>query len=285
MREARKPHKPSALGVWLARRKPRQWLFPLYASRQLRLETSVLSFPHLPPALSGLRIAYASDIHYGALLDDARVRDLAERLNALQADILLLGGDYGEDAAHTLEFWQAVPPLRARLAVCGVLGNHDRAEADADTLADAMRQRGVVPLVNSALTLEIGAARLAICATDDYNHGAPDFPGTAAQVKGADFVIFAPHSPDALQDAFSLGQPPFFQLALCGHTHGGQISLCGVAPYTASRHGFLYGNRYRSGLLQRNGAAVLVSNGVGTTWMPLRLGAPAQYHLIELKRG
>ena len=106
----------------------------------------------------------------------------------------------------------------------------------------------------------------------------------AAQVLGADYVIYAPHAPDALEDAYNVQRDPFFDLALCGHTHGGQVTLLGFAPYTASRRGLRYGNHYRSGEIEEHGVTVLVSNGVGTTWLPLRLGARAQYHLITLSR-
>ena len=97
---AKRPHTPSRLGILMASLRPRRWLYPIYTARQLRLERHEISSAHVPRSLSGLKLAYASDIHYGALLDAARVNDLAARLNALEADIILLGGDYGEDAAH-----------------------------------------------------------------------------------------------------------------------------------------------------------------------------------------
>ncbi len=281
---AKRPHMPSRLGLLMASLRPRRWLYPLYAARQLRLERHEISSSHVPRSLSGLKLAYASDIHYGALLDAERVNDLAARLNALEADIILLGGDYGEDAAHSLEFWRIVPPLHARLAVCAVIGNHDRADGDIDALCTAMQAKNVTPLVNSALTLRSGEDTIALCATDDCYWGDPDYQDVAAQVRGADYVIYAPHAPDALEDAYNVQRDPFFDLALCGHTHGGQVTLLGFAPYTASRRGLRYGNHYRSGEIEEHGVTVLVSNGVGTTWLPVRLGARAQYHLITLSR-
>ena len=43
------------------------------------------------------------------------------------------------------------------------------------------------------------------------------------------------------------------------------------------------GSRYLGGWLEENRAAVLVSNGVGTSGAPVRLFAPPQVHLITLK--
>ena len=282
MAETRKPHRPSRLGLALARIPPVRWLYPLYAARQLRLVEQTLAFSALPDGLDGLRIAYASDIHYGAYMDEARIRDLAERLNALNADILLLGGDYGEYSDQALEYWRKTPSFHARLAVFGVLGNHDRIAAGARVLGAAMARKGVTPLVNSACMITRNHARL--CATDDWDHGRPDFVRVARLAQGADFTIFAPHSPDALQEAYAAADPPFFQLALCGHTHGGQVAVLGIAPIPASRLGWRYGNKYRTGILREKGVTVLISNGVGTSWLPIRLGAPAQFHLITLKK-
>ena len=280
MRKTHLPHKPSPLGARLARCTPPRWLFPLYNARQLTLDRQTVS---APATLHGLRIAYASDIHYGALLDAQRVCDLAERLNALDADLILLGGDYGEDAETALRFWQIVPDLHARYAVCAALGNHDRAEGSAEAFIQAMTARGVTPLVNSALALTINGTKLAVCATDDVSFGAPDYAATAASSQGADYVIYIPHAPDALEDAYSIVDPPFFNLAICGHSHGGQIAPFGLALHTSTRRSWCYGFRYRSGRVEEHGVTVLISNGVGTTWLPLRIGAPAQYHLITLE--
>ena len=77
----------------------------------------------------------------------------------------------------------------------------------------------------------------------------------------------------------------FYDLALCGHTHGGQVTFFGFAPYASSLYGLRYGQAYLTGEMEEDdGVHVVISNGVGTTWMPLRFGAPAQYHLITLRR-
>jgi len=287
-REAHMPHVPSKLGRWL-NPLPRQWkwLFPVHASRRLYLVENDITTPRLPRQLHGLKIAYASDIHYGQLLDDARVDDLVERLNALDADIIILGGDYGEDAAHTKKLFERGLPLKARLAVCAVLGNHDRAgeEGDADEIAELMIKNGITPLINSTISMMIDGVKLCICATDDLEHGEPAFADVRDQVFGADYVIYAPHSPDSLEALREDVGEPFYDLALCGHTHGGQVTFFGFAPCASSLYGLRYGNEYLTGEIEEDdGVWLMISNGVGTSWMPLRFGAPAQYHLITLRR-
>lgn len=284
MPTGRKPKRPSRLGRLLTRLPAPRILYPLYLARQLYLNACDLPLPALPAAISGLRIAYASDIHYGKYLDRRRLADLAEKLNALDADLMILGGDYGEDSAASLAFWREIPDLRARLGVYAVPGNHDLTDLSAAQLGKAMRSRGAVPLINQTVTLRHNGCRFALCSTDDPSMGYPDYERVARQAAAEPFVIYAPHSPDALRDAYAAADPPFFDLALCGHTHGGQIALLGVAPRVSSIHGWRYGNRYRSGLIREKGVAVFISNGVGASWLPMRLGVPPQYHLFTLKR-
>jgi len=133
--------------------------------------------------------------------------------------------------------------------------------------------------------VKVGQSYLYITGADDYHNGFPDVAGIAAQVRQEDFVIFAGHTPDLMPDVLKArsadGAPHWYDLALFGHTHGGQVSFMGhtlfsqLAPAVSAR--------YLSGWLEENRAAVLVSNGVGTSFAPVRLFARPQVHLITLK--
>ena len=283
-KKRRSPRVPKKFGILISRIPAVKPLYPLYLARQLFLDERTLSLPRLPEGLDGLRIAYASDVHYGKYLDRKRLCALTDALNALEADLMILGGDYGEDAECTLAFWRDIPDLKAKLGVCGVIGNHDLRGANTAQISQAMRRRGVTPLVNGLITLKRSGCRFAVCATDDAAMGCPDYSRVAKRAAQEPFVIYAPHSPDALAEAYTVSEKPFFDLALCGHTHGGQIAVFGVAPRVSSLLGWRYGNRYRSGVLCERGVTVFISNGVGTSWLPVRLGAKPQYHLITLKR-
>jgi len=145
----------------------------------------------------------------------------------------------------------------------------------------------VTGLVNSVASIKLGRNYIYVAGADDYAKGYPKVDQVASQVHEDDFVIFAGHSPNllpAMHDARdSAGNSHWYDVALFGHTHGGQVNLFGYTPFRKLRTEM--GSHYRSGWLEENRAHLLVSNGVGTEFVPLRLFASPQIHLIVLKKG
>ena len=270
------------LGRFLARWPAWPIFYPLYEARQLDLVEDAYWSPHIPEAFDGFRIAYLADIHFGPLFPEERVRELVERVNALHADVTVLGGDYGVDSDGAVRFFQLKPGFYGSLAVLGILGNHDRMapESNLEPLLQAMREDGVTPLVNDAFTVERQGQRLTFVGVDDYYCGAPDLEKAAALSENADFTIFLPHMPDILPEVYKLPGGPFYQLALCGHTHGGQVAIGRHAILSSS----VYGSRYLTGWYHERRTDILVTNGVGTSALPVRLGARPQMHLITLRK-
>lgn len=256
-------------------------LYPFWLSAQLDTAEEEAVFPNLPGGLDGLTIAYASDIHYGAFFGRERAADLAERLNALNADLILLGGDYGETAATGAAFFGVIPPLEARLGVYGAMGNHDLIGSGREIaqLEEAAAKSGVRLLRNGAAVIRQGGDSLLLCATDDILKGRPDLGPLLPAMQASPFTIFAPHSPDILPQAEKTAGFRF-DLALCGHTHGGQIVLFGHSLHSSSR----YGDTYARGWMDVQGGRLMVSCGVGTSLMPIRLGVRPQIHKITLRK-
>ncbi len=260
--------------------------YPFYEAYHLQTEKTTLSISGLPQDLNNLRIAYISDIHKSAMFPQSRVSSLVDQINRLNADIVVLGGDYADDSDGAIEFFQTVPRISARLKVVGVLGNHDRTipESNLDKLQNAMVAANVIPLVNNTLTIKIGDSNVVLAGIDDINNGHPDIEGVAKMVSRDDFVIFLSHSPGAIPSALQAtdqnSRDHWFDLALCGHTHGGQITFLGQPLILEFQK---VPKRYLSGWIEENRTPILTSNGVGTAYLPIRLFAPAQIHLITLK--
>ena len=92
-----------------------------------------------------------------------------------------------------------------------------------------------------------------------------------------DFVILLVHTPDYVEDVSVANT----DIALAGHTHGGQVRVFGYAPIQNSH----YGTRFLTGLAYNSTKMpLIVTNGIGTSQMPVRIGAPAEIIMITLHR-
>ncbi len=257
--------------------------WPFIEPFMLETESTALTAEDLPTGIGQLRIVYAADIHKGGLYTDGRVASLVSHINACNADIVLLGGDYAQDSAGAIEFFQSLPRIHTKYGVYAVMGNHDRTipENNLTTLRAAMQAAGVTPLVNAVSRVRIGVNDIYIAGVDDIDNGHPDLASVAGQVSASDYVIFLCHSPavilDALRATDANGHQGWFDLGLFGHTHGGQIALIGP---------LLKDDRvpdvYTKGWFRQNRTDMLVSRGVGTSGLPVRLFCSPQIHLITV---
>lgn len=259
-------------------------IWPFAEPFTLETETVTIESADLPKDVGTLRIVYLTDIHFGPFYSLQRVTELVSRVNALNPDIILLGGDYGDTSGQAIAFFEQAPAFHARYAVCGVVGNHDRTvpESNLPRLKSAMRTAGVIPLVNEVTRIRIGSSEIVIAGIDDIDNGWPDLANVAAQTRSGDFTIFLCHNPSVIPEAqqtiSSDGSRTWFDLGLFGHTHGGQVSVIGRLLNPTSTPA-----RYQQGWLTENRANLLISRGVGTTFLPVRFMCMPQIHLITVK--
>jgi len=124
-------------------------------------------------------------------------------------------------------------------------------------------------LENSAVMLQSrDGEKLALIGVEDMSKRRAKLEKALQGVDENAFRILASHNPKIVG---RLRPEHRISLVISGHTHGGQIRL------------FSFGLYEKGGLKSVNGTAVYVSNGYGTTTIPLRLGAPAETNLITIR--
>ncbi|MDC0656411.1 metallophosphoesterase [Leisingera sp. SS27] len=241
-----------------------------------------------------LRIAVIADLHAGEpWVGERRVRQVVRRVNAVNADLVLLLGDYA--AGHRfvtkpVKIAEVAPILaecRARHGVFAVLGNHDwwddlaaqKRGGGPNLYAKALETAGISVLSNQALRLDEAGIwlagledQLAIRRNGRWN-GLDDLPGTLAQVTDGAPVVLMAHEPDIFPKV-----PARVALTLSGHTHGGQVRLFGWSPVVPSR----FGNRYAYGRVREQGRDLVVSGGIGCSILPVRFGSVPEVTVIEV---
>ena len=258
--------------------------YPFVEPLLLQTENVTLVSEDLPSDVEQLRLVYLSDIHAGYFFSEKRVESLVQKVNALHADIVLLGGDYAVDSTSAIEFFKTAPRFQSRYGVFAVMGNHDRTEPESNLslLRSAMRSAGVTPLVNETAAVRIGQDDIYIAGIDDVNNGWPQLTALAGKMDQDDYVIFLSHSPELIPSALSVedrnGHKQWFDLGLFGHTHGGQIPILNSLLEISKVE-----KRYEQGWLRENRTDMLISRGVGTAVFPARFLCPPQIHLITVK--
>lgn len=255
--------------------------YPFYLASRLYFKKEDFVCDALPDELNNFKICYASDIHFGSMLRKDRALKLVEHINELKADLVLLGGDFGEDAEEGARFFNVIPTIRAKHGVFACIGNHDLIgdKSYIKILIEEASQKNIRFIVNEKIKLEGLPLFLSSC--DDIKKGKPKFDYLKEENEG--FHIFFPHSPDVfpeiLNKAFNSENKKLFDLSIAGHTHAGQVRLFNKTLHSSSK----YGDRYRYGWLNEMGHSIFVSSGVGTSLLPIRLGTRPEYYLITLK--
>lgn len=230
------------------------------------------------PDLNGFRLALLSDLHVGFFFSETEFAELAQRVSAWSPDVVCLVGDLVDQEFHELQWLPAgLDALRAREAVVAVPGNHDYA-ADPDLTAfhRVLQDAGVLNLINRGTRLRRGSASVWIAGVDDLTAGHPDLEAALAGLAEDEPAVLLSHHPDLFCEAAHAG----VDLTLAGHTHGGQITWFGQALLPGHHHtqfGYWHGRHHG------DGAHLLVGRGVGVCTLPVRIAAPPEVLLIELR--
>lgn len=219
-------------------------------------------------------VALISDLHFcSRTMPEPRLARIRERLARLRPDVILVAGDFVARARPegVRCAAEAIPRffagLRPPLGIVAVLGNHDN-WSDPAAVASALRDSGVTVGENSA----VRRGPLLIGLVGDTVSGHARLGGTLNALNrlkreqpGA--TIYLAHSPDI---ARWLPQRPAVLLA--GHTHCGQIVLPLMGPFVDVSE--THGNRLRCGNVRYGLGRIIVTAGLGTSIVPLRIGAP-----------
>ena len=245
-----------------------------------RVRDFSIDSPDVPEEFDGYRIAFASDFHLKSKFKERQLRGTVRALQALAPDVLMLGGDYQEGCEY-------VEPLLAELSrvtppdgVYAVLGNNDY-ERCTELIRAAMRRHGIRLLEEEVDTLRRGDGYIVVWGANPYAGRyatAPRRGDSAAPLSEEPFVVLLTHTPDYVEEP----EAAVADVALAGHTHGGQVTLFGLyAPVTASR----YGTRFRTGLRRSSGGVpIIISGGLGTSRYPVRFCAPTDVVVVTLRR-
>jgi predicted MPP superfamily phosphohydrolase len=243
--------------------------------RHLRVEV-----PGWPQWKHPIRIAFLSDFHTGSHDDDlARLSFIVAEATARKPDLALFGGDYvnmqpfggGRIAPQIIA--SELARIEAPLGCFAVLGNHDYVYGE----------RPIIKALSEHQISVLDHERTVLCFQNRHIDliGIPD--GDVQRAKGYELLRHLSSDRPALvlvHDPVwfaSMPSGPFLMLA--GHTHGGQIRLPGLGIL---RNGSKAPLRWSHGLTNVNGKLLCVTSGIGTSLVPVRVGVPPEFMLLDV---
>jgi predicted MPP superfamily phosphohydrolase len=256
----------------------------LYGRLNLEVTPQTIHMLRLPRAFQGFRICQLSDIHIGPFMPADEIRKYVAIANAQKADMIVLTGDFVTfDPATQGAVVDALRGLRAPYGVFGSLGNHDAWAGVEDSISELFRQAGVRILRASSVPIASHGESLNLIGVDFQSprRFGPSPPVThlladiEALVDPHRVNILLSHNPDTFPRAAELG----IDLSLAGHTHGGQAALEFISPEIAPSR---LVTPYVAGWFQKPGGQLYVNRGIGTIFIPIRLGAPPEITVYSL---
>lgn len=247
------------------------------ATGMSRVKQYIFEHSDVPPSFDGFRIVFASDFHYKSRFKEKQLKGLVSTVNRLNADLFLMGGDYQEGCEYVKELAARLGEINTRFGTVGVMGNNDYERCYEEILM-RMDEQGIKILEHQNDTIWIGDEFIIISGVKNPFDLKKNGVSPTLALSPEDFVILLTHTPDYTEDVDVSNA----DLALAGHTHGGQVTLFGLyAPVTASKYGqrLVKGRRVTS-----KGLPIIITTGLGTSRRNIRLFAPTEVVLIELHR-
>ena len=234
--------------------------------------------PKLPNAFEGFRIAQVSDLHNDPF--GREYCNLAAAVKAAQPHIIAITGDM-LDARRT-NIPRALEAARQLLTIAPcyyVKGNHEARNPRYAEFEAGLRNLGVTVLRCENLPLEHHGARITLMGID-CPYGDEDYPAylhtLAKEAEG--FTLLLAHHPEQFERYCESG----IDLALCGHTHGGQLRLPFIGGVIAPHQGFF--PKYDAGLYEQGNTKMIISRGLGNSLFPLRINNRPELVVVELGR-
>jgi predicted MPP superfamily phosphohydrolase len=256
------------------------WAFFIEPNR-LIVHPQTIQIDNWPKELSGLRIAVIADIHTGGpFINDKKLKDIVDRTNELNPDLIVLLGDYMSPNSwhsHRVEpevTAAAMKNLHAPLGVYAVLGNHDWWYNGAK-VRHAFEQNGIPVLEDEVAEIKWHDKSFWLAGLADLWTRPQHISETIAKVPTGATIIALTHNPDIFPSI-----PRSVPLLLAAHTHGGQVNIPLIGTPIVPSH---FGPKYTAGHVFENDHHLFVTTGIGTSILPVRFRVTPEIVILTIK--
>jgi len=264
----------------------------------LIIEPGMVEFTHhelgarSPASPTPLRFAQLSDLHLSSV--GAMHREIATTLGGLDLDFLIITGDAIDGNHYLQDLDDLLALFAADLPKYAILGNWEHwGHVSIGTLGELYAARNGNLLVNATEEIRHGDKRMLITGIDDYIAGMPSIEHALRDIPPAAHHLILAHCPmhrDYLADYTMIVTRDTSRVnpaidfdsyraryLFAGHTHGGQVNIAGVRPFMPKGSGSYVQGWYRDRMPH-----MYVSRGVGTSILPVRIGAHPEVAIFTM---
>lgn len=234
----------------------------------LKVNRHQVAHDDIPQSFNNFKIVQFSDTHLGFQYTLEQLRELVDKINQIDPDILFFTGDLLDapnqykDSDKVISILQN---LKAPFGKFAVYGNHDHGGYGTDLYRSVMEKSGFHLLLNQSTSIQIKNETIFLMGIDDAMLGRPDLNAALTDVPNDSYKILLSHAPDLADYAVNYN----IQLQLSGHSHGGQIQI----PFLGALVKPPYAEKYFEGFYSigdKMPLTLYVNRGLGTTRLPFR---------------
>jgi uncharacterized protein len=224
-----------------------------------------------------LRLVFLSDLHLGVQKSSTRLKNIIEVIEKQGPDLIIFGGDLVNDNLEWMDNEALkLNGLKAPLGKYGVLGNHEFYPG-IEKSRELFRESGITLLDDEIKDLE--EISLTLAGVSDptpfprqREHQEKTIRELLQDIDPGRFNLLISHRPWGFEQAAQAG----VDLQLAGHTHNGQIF-----PF---RYFVRLQFEYIYGYYEKAGSLLIVTSGAGSWGPPIRVMAPAEIVLVDIRK-
>lgn len=220
----------------------------------------------LPKLKKKVRVAMTCDLHLGNFHGNRLLKHTVQQINKAQPDFAVIVGDLVDDSKPLYkeelnELHKLVVPTFFSM------GNHEWYYGE-KKIMDLIKHTPLRVLRN-AITEICGVQLIGI-----------DFPhqGSFKEAHPLQHLSLDPNKPSILlhhaPDHFDIAVKKNIDLVLAGHTHKGQLIQYAIVPWLMFRH--------VAGLHKKENTLMYISQGTGTSGVPMRFGTMSEVTILDL---
>ncbi len=248
----------------------------VYAAYEAEKAAAVKTYDIISPKIKEeTKVVMMSDLHIDVDMKPERVKSIVNRVNALNPDVIVLVGDIVDNTSKNLyKQMEELKNFKAKYGTYITLGNH---EFYIGAMEWGMKFASIGLNFLNNYGAKVGTTGVFIAGIPDINaalgYKMPvKIENALYNAEKEDYVILLSHAPKILEEM----PKDKIDLMLSGHTHGGQIFPFHYFVEQAN-DGIL------AGFYNRNGINMYVSRGTRYWGPPMRLFAPSEITVFNLK--